>query len=137
MKYLRNILMVAAALLVLAGCQGAQPDQEFLGSADFCLEVNGSETFKYSPKNCQVAFNRNRCEFRVSTDTMSDFYCITLDFVPTAEGQKTVGNVSWTSSSDISSASNVSFSVKKVGSDGRVWLWSRRSKMGAIVQILD
>ena len=93
--------------------------------------------FKYDPLTCQVAFNRERGEFRVHTDNMSDYYCLTLKFVPTGEGQKVKGDITWTNRSDVVTKSDLAFVVKKVDRNGKMWLWCRKERIGAVIQVLD
>jgi hypothetical protein len=134
---MRKYLFILAACLVLAGCRGGgKVDPEFIGSSDICLRVNGTVIFTYDPLTCQLAFNRRDCEFRVHTDTMSDYYCVTLDTVPSAVDQKIDGSICWTSSSSIIHK-DCTFRVEKITSDGCVWLWNRKDKIGAVVKILD
>ena len=125
------------ALACLTGCQGGgKVEPEFLSSEDICLRVKGTVIFSYNPLTCQLAFNRHDCEFRVHTDTMSDYYCVTLDAIPSAVDQKIDGTLSWTSSSSIIHK-DLSFQVEKISSDGCVWLWNRKDKIGAVIKILD
>lgn len=134
---MRKYLLILFACLALAGCQGGgKVEPEFLNSSDICLRVNGSAVFTYSPLTCQLAFNRRNCEFRVHTDTMSDYYCVTLDAIPSAVDQKIDGTVCWTNSSSIIHK-DCTFRVEKISADGCVWLWNRKDKIGAIVKILD
>ena len=134
---MRKYLLILFACLVLAGCQGGgKVEPEFLNSSDICLRVNGSAVFTYDPLTCQLAFNRRNCEFRVHTDTMSDYYCVTLDAIPSSVDQKIDGTLSWTSSSSILHK-DCTFRVEKISSDGCVWLWNRKDKIGAVVKILD
>ncbi len=134
---MRKFIIILAACLVLAGCQGGgKVDSEFLSSSDICLRVNGTAVFTYNPLTCQLAFNRRDCEFRVHTDTMSDYYCVTLDAVPSAADQKIDGSICWTSSSSIIHK-DCTFRVEKITSDGCVWLWNRKDKIGAVIKVLD
>ena len=134
---MRKYLLILFACLALAGCQGGgKVEPEFLNSSDICLRVNGSAVFTYDPLTCQLAFNRRNCEFRVHTDTMSDYYCVTLDAIPSSVDQKIDGTLSWTSSSSILHK-DCTFRVEKISSDGCVWFWNRKDKIGTVVKILD
>lgn len=135
----RSIISMTTAILALAllqGCQG-KVDPEFMTSQNFGLRVRDEAVFKYDPLNWQVAFNRKRCEFRVHTDNMSDYYCVRLDCVPTAEKQRAKGSIEWTSKSSVNSHKDLVFIVERVDNTGRIWLWSKKERIGAVVQVLD
>ena len=129
------VLVLAAALF--SSCSGNKVDPEFVATSDFSLKVKDDMIFKYDPLTCQVAFIRERGEFRVHTDNMSDYYCLTLKFVPTGEGQKVKGDITWTNRSDVVTKSDLAFVVKKVDRNGKMWLWCRKERIGAVIQVLD
>ena len=133
----KAFLILFCASLALQGCVGGgKVETEFLESSDICLRVKGTTVFTYAPLTCQMAFNRRNCEFRVHTDTMSDYYCVTLDAIPSAEGQKVDGKLCWTSTSSIIRR-DCTFRVEKVTSEGGAYLWSRKDRIGVVVKILD
>lgn len=132
-----NILTAVLLLAALSSCTGGKVDPDFVASTDFSLKVKDETVFTYDPLTCQVGFNREKCEFRVHTDNMSDYYCVTLRSVPTSEDQKVKGSVSWTSKSDIVTRNDLSFVVKKVDRTGKMWLWCRKERIGAVIQALD
>ena len=68
---------------------------------------------------------------------MSDYYCVRLRSVPTAEGQKVKGDITWTSRSDVVTRKDLTFQVKKADRSGRLWLWCRKEEIGAVIQVLD
>ena len=138
MKRLHPIYLAVFLLAVLcSSCTGNKVDPEFVATSDFSLKVKDDMVFKYDPLTCQVAFNREKSEFRVHTDNMSDYYCLDLKFVPTGEGQKVKGDITWTSRSDVVKKSDLSFVVKKVDRTGKMWLWCRKERIGAVIQVLD
>lgn len=122
--------------ILLVSCQG-KVDPEFIGTQDFGLQVRDVKVFTYDALTWQTAFNRERCEFRVHTDNMSDYYCVTLSTVPSSEGQKVKGSIVWTSSSDIITKNGLNFSVEKIDRAGRIWLWCKKERIGAVIQALD
>ena len=138
MKRLHPIYLAALLLAVLfSSCTGNKVDPEFVATSDFSLKVKDDMVFKYDPLTCQVAFNRERGEFRVHTDNMSDYYCLNLRFVPTGGGQKGKGDITWTNRSDVVTRNDLAFVVKKVDRTGRMWLWCRKERIGAVIQVLD
>lgn len=136
MKKRLNTFTLLIGIILLASCQG-KVDPEFIGLQDFGLQVKDTKVFNYNSLTWQTAFNRERCEFRVHTDNMSDYYCVTLNTVPSSEGQKVKGSVVWTSSSDVINKSGLNFSVEKIDRAGRIWLWCKKERIGAVIQALD
>lgn len=128
--------LVCALCMLLCGCQG-KVDPEFTGSSTVGLQVDGNVIFEFDPLTWQSAFNRDRCEFRMHTDNMSDYYCVTLNLVPAAVGQKAKGDIIWTSRSSISSRKGMNFTVEKMDRSGKLWLWCRKERLGVTVQVLD
>lgn len=139
MRLPARITFFAALLgcLILPSCTGGQADPEFIATTDCNLRVKGEVVFKYEPLTCQTAFNRRNCEFRVHTDNMSDYYCVNLDLVPTAEGQKAKGSITWTNRSDVVTRKDLVFHVKKVDRSGRFWLWNRKEQIGVVIHIIE
>ena len=130
-------MLLLASVLLAVSCDNTKVDPEFIATADFGLKVKDQTVFTYDPLTCQVAFNREKCEFRVHTDNMSDYYCLNLKSVPTAEDQKVKGDIRWTNRSDVVTLKDLTFVVKKVDRTGKMWLWCRKERIGAVIQALD
>jgi len=132
---------ICAAMLLLglaAACnRAAEPDEAFLASEDLCLIERGHLIRRYDPLTCQIGFSRSDVEFRVHNDRMSDFYILTLERLPSSEGEEIVGTVMWSGSSGITRRSDLTFKVEKLSSDGKVWLWNAGKQVAVSVRILD
>lgn len=136
---MRRLIIIPSILLCLAlgGCQSFKADPEFVSSTSTGLTVKGSTVFSYDPLTCQAAFNRQECEFRVFSDNMSDYYCVRLNTMPTAEGQKARGSVTWTDRDKVQVKKDLQFQVEKADRAGRLWLWNRKEGVGALVFVLE
>lgn len=140
-KFFR-IPVIVALLACLAGllCSCQRTDgfdhDDFLGN-DVCLRVDGEMLHSYSPSSGQLSFNKGRREFRAGTDAMSDYFVLTLSSVPKEEGQVVTGSLKWTTYNDIVSLSDLSFKVKEVTSDGKIWLWCSSRKINVVVRTLN
>ena len=130
-------MLLLASVLLAVSCENTKVDPEFIATPDFGLKVKDQTVFTYDPLTCQVSFNRGKCEFRVHTDNMSDYYCLNLKSVPTAEDQKVKGDIRWTNRSDVVTLKDLTFVVKKVDRTGKMWLWCRKERIGAVIQALD
>lgn len=137
MKGALKILILFAATAVLCGCPGiheGESESEFMASQMPCLHMNGKTVHEFKPETWQTGFNRSKRQFRVSNDTMSDFYVLECSAIPTREGQKITADLTW-SAKRIVTRRDVSFSVKKMDSRGMVWLWNSKDRIGVSVMI--
>lgn len=134
---MKRLIYILILCLAVSSCESFKVDPAFVSSTTTGLTVKGSTLFTYDPLTCQAAFDRDDCEFRVHTDNMSDYYCLKLNIVPTAEGQKAKGSITWTDKSEVQMKKDVQFEVEKVDRAGRLWLWSKKEGIGALVFTLD
>lgn len=135
MRTLRSISAVVA-LLACAACVKDNSLSEFRATDELCIMIKGYTTFSYSPLTCQKGYNSTQHEFRVHTDNMSDFYTVRLDRIPTGTGQEVYGTVRWTTGNNIHSKKNVPFEVVRLEGK-RIWLWSSKNSIAAVVDILE
>ncbi len=131
----RLLPIIAAFSLLLCGCREDNYLQPFMDRDGLFLEQDGLVVFRYNEATCQTAFNRSRCQFRVFTDNMSDFYSITLSEIPSEEGQNVTGTLVWTSQEDTYTKRNVTFETLRIEGD-RIWLWTG-GRIGLVMQLFD
>lgn len=135
---MNRILLYFSAVLsaiVLTGCQKTKVDQEFLNDTNFSLVENGRTIHEYDPLTWQVSYNSSRKEYRVFSDTMSDYYVLTCRETPTSTGEEIHADLKWSGTS-IVSKTNLSFRVEKIDPQGRIWLWCKKSKIAVSVMSL-
>ena len=134
-----KLLSRISLLLLLAGsvsaCRVHDLSEDFQFDDTVRMEIKGYTTFKYDPYNCQIGFNREKNEFRVHTDNMSDFFHIRFEQMPSAEGQIVNGTVSWTTGDNLHSKKTTFELVKLEGS--KIWLWSPSTRIAAVVDVLE
>lgn len=129
------ILTFLTAVLLLCSCEKNKVDEAFLESSDLCLIDGGVTIHTYDPLTWQVGYNESKKEFRVFNDTMSDYYVLTCSKLPTEKGQELTATVKWSGKS-ITTRNNVSFRVEKIDNQGRIWLWSKKSRIAVSVRSL-
>lgn len=134
MKRLIQILL--AGILLVTSCGNPDEMTNFSDTDTIRLEVAGMTRFVYNPLNCQLAFNRERGEFRVSTDTMSDYFIVRLSGIPTQTGQEVTGDVIWTTDTDVVNRNGITLRLINVQGD-KMWLWNANYRIGAEVRILE
>lgn len=127
-------VILTLVLAALAGCRTETLSEEFIEDRTPRMEIKGYTTFLYDPLKCQIGFNQDKCEFRVHTDNMSDFFIVRLSEMPSSENQILDGTAQWTTGDDLHNK-KTSFSVLKMDGD-RIWLWSAESSIAVVVQIL-
>lgn len=128
------VVILALVLAALTGCRTETLSEEFIEDKTPRMEIKGYTTFLYDPLKCQIGFNQDKCEFRVHTDNMSDFFIVRLSEMPSSENQILDGTAQWTTGDDLHNK-KTSFSVLKMDGD-RIWLWSAESSIAVVVQIL-
>ncbi len=131
----RKIVLIAGILL-LCGCSKEEVDEAFLESTTLCLINDGRTVHSYDPLTWQIAYSEDKMEFRVYSDTMSDYYVLSCSQLPAAEGQEISATLEWSNSSRINRKS-LGLSVEKIDLQGRIWLWSSKEKIAVSVMRLE
>lgn len=133
-----GFIILLCALPLLCSCNPSRHfDKDYLDESDVAVIVDNIKSFQYSSQTCQMAFNRERKEFRAFKDDMSDYFVVDFSSLPKSKGQKIPGcSVSWTTSDDLKTLNNVSFKVEDINSEGMVWLWDADDKLVVILQLL-
>ena len=138
MNSFKRIIILLSALLppLLQGCNPRQDMEAMLSDGTVRLSVKGSEKMVYNPLTCQMAFNRQKCTFRVLTDSMSDYFSLSLDALPTTQGEEVCGSISWTEQDRVESKNEVALSVVKLQGD-KVWLWDDDQRILCVFKVLE
>ncbi len=136
MKVRRTILLTVALVALLSGCDRSGARNAFVESGEIRLQVGRVVQFRYDPLKCQMSFNRDRKEFRIQTDNVSDFYAVRLSEIPVSEGQTLSADLSWTTATDVLNRKNLALRVVKTEGE-KIWLWSDSGRIGLSVVILE
>lgn len=132
-----NIIFILLALMAAAGCHpDHKPDNLFLECNDIGLYSKGSMRMKYDPKTGQLGFSKDKCQFRLHNDTMSEYLIVTCSKLPTTVGHEITASLKQATDKVIAYRNNLSFTVEKMADDGRVWLWCGKKNFGVIVKEL-
>lgn len=136
---MRRIPYIAALLALLVLPVGCEPQTvytpEFLTDSTLRMEVGKQEILTYNPITCQTALNRHRCEFRMHTDNMSEYFIIRFSSMPSEEGESvTVESLVWTNPSGTDQTrKNITLEVVKLEGD-IAWLWNSRESIRMTVR---
>lgn len=133
MKRLRNILLVVI-LLSATACRQYDVDAILLDRDDISLTVKGSLCMAFDPLTCQLGYNDSRNEFRVYDDLISNMFIIVCNRTPDTEGMYLKADVIYTMPSSTKKLSGLEFQVRKIASDGKVWLWNDSKKVGVVIR---
>lgn len=100
------------------------------------LEMAGRSILTYDPLVHQISYSPSRCEFRVHTDNMSDYFTAVLSEVPDEIGQIVYADLEWTTQTDVETKNNIAF--KTVGFEGdKLWLWNGNGRIALVVRVLE
>ena len=131
---MKRLLYILTFLFILTGCNSESFEAPFMEGSQISLTWKGSVQVLYNSNTCQLAYNRARNEFRVYDDRLADWFILSCNENPTQEGQTIIADISWTGDRNPKVFNKQSFTVRKVSDDGRVWLWSKKNKIGIIIK---
>lgn len=129
-----TILVITAILAI--SCVHDSFDTAMLDDTTPRLVVSGKTVQQYSNADGQLGYNASKSEFRVSNDTMSEYFVLTCSDAPASEGRKTKCDVCWTAPGGKQKRTGVNFRVEHIEGD-TIWLWSSSESIGAVVKVLQ
>ncbi len=133
---MRRLAAFLAIAVLLCGCNDTRRRNAFVENNDIRLQIGSTIQFRYDPLTCQLAFSRDRREFRAQTDNTSDYYSIVLSEIPANIGQRVSGNLTWTTETDILTRDDLDLEVLRIEGD-QVWLWSSSGRTGVMIKLLE
>lgn len=133
---MRRLAAFLAIAVLLCGCNDSRKRNAFVENNDIRLQIGSTIQFRYDPLTCQLAFSRDRREFRAQTDNTSDYYSIVLSEIPANIGQRVSGNLTWTTETDILTRNDLDLEVLRIEGD-QVWLWSSSGRTGVMIKLLE
>lgn len=131
----KGLLILFSAILV-CGCTQSPDLTPFTEQDLVRIEVSGDPTFHYNPLTCQMSYNAEKMEFRVNTDTMSDYFIVKLHGMPLEVGREVGADVSWTTATDVESRKNITLRLVDKQGD-KYWLWDSNYRIGVEVRTLE
>jgi hypothetical protein len=121
--------------IIFAGCDPYKVDELLLQKEGVSLVIRGEVVFDYDGNRCQMAYNAQRCEYRVMDDDMAHYFVFRCDADLSDVGQEVTADLSYTTSSDIRVEEDLEFKVDQVvPSSGTYWLWCNSRKIGVVVR---
>lgn len=121
---------------LLGGCVEGMSVEEFNNETDIGLVIGSGYHFRYDEKNCQTGYNESRNEFWVMDDNMANYFILKCDAFPDV-GNTVKADLTYTTSNDIKTRTGLEFRVTDADSTtGKIWLWCKPKKIGAIVKVL-
>ncbi|MBO4475503.1 MAG: hypothetical protein J5737_02100 [Bacteroidales bacterium] len=133
MRY-KGIIFILCALLC-ASCTKSTHLESFLSDSTVRLEIDGEPVFIFSPATCQLSYNEQRKEFRAMTDTMLDYFCVTLSAIPAGEGKKATAAIAWSTPGGERSRNDVTLEAKRIKGDV-IWLCDDSRHTAVVVTVL-
>lgn len=131
----RILTLVLAAVLCLCSCHD-DIFPAFVADDSIHLEVDGVLQLRYDETYCQLGFSRERRQFRMCTDSMSDYFAVQMSALPNSEGDLLQADLTWTTKRDVITRKNIALEVVKTEGD-KFWLWNEQGRIALVIQILD
>jgi len=133
----RMIPILAVLALAICSCNNKRLDDVILSDDNPKLIVRSTTLFSYSPDHCQLAYNERNASFRMMTDDMSEFVSVTLNHVPSIEGETVIATeLSWTTWDNLEVRNDITLEVLQLKGDA-IWLWYPRERIALVLKILE
>ncbi|MBP9998903.1 MAG: hypothetical protein KBS67_06635 [Bacteroidales bacterium] len=136
MRKCLSLLFTAFAVLISSCTRPDVVPEGFLMDDCVRLEMNGKDLFRYNEDRCQLYFNRNAHGFGAHTDTMSDYFFLRLDGIPSGMDEELIGFLRWTTDRDEPSRDGITLRVVKLQGD-KFWLWDYSGRTGIVIRVLE
>lgn len=133
---MKRLLIILSVSVLLSSCDKNAELREVMEDSTIRLSIQGVTQFAYNPTCCQIGFCREKKEFRVHTDNMSDYFVVTLDRIPAVLNSTVTGNIIWTGSSSLERRENIALEVVKLEGD-KIWLWNGQARIAAVLKVLE
>ena len=131
----RHFAGIVLTFISIIGCIGPQPDEVLLPRTEISLTIKGEEVMEHDPLTCQIGYNRERNEFRLVKDNISDWMIFRSNATPTNAGQEVRASLEYTSESSTKTLTDLAFTVEKTAPDGTTWLWNKDRRIGIIIKV--
>lgn len=132
---IKRIIYTAIAVTCLSSCN-FDVDEVLLSRSDISLTIKGELQMSFNENTCQLGHNTGRNEFRVYDEKLANFFIVRCSAAPTSEGQKLTADIEYTTATDVKTMKGLEFEVQKISSDGLIWMWEKKKKIGIVVKSL-
>ena len=133
---MRKSIFILIVLICSFGCKRYDIDEILLQREDVSLTIKGVEQVVYDEMNYQLGYNEEKNEFRLFDDNMAHWFTLTCSDRPASVGQEVKADLSWTSSSSTRSRNDLEFIIKRIDSEGYIWMWCKDASIGITVRML-
>ena len=103
--------------------------------SNIALEINGKLIHKFNHSNWQLSYNDAGKKFSVFIDDGSEYYTLTCDKMPEAEGQHLTGKLKWCQNKK-THEKEYEFEVIQIYPEGLFRLYSNDDKVNVVVKQL-
>ena len=128
------ILYIFCLACVVCSCSRGNKntvDEAVSSTKDILLKVNGSYVFLLGEANVQYCTGERL--FRAGDDEMSNFFTLSFDRYPSAEGENVKADLSWKHSGTTQNRNGFEMTVAKI-EDDVIWLSADSGKISAVIR---
>lgn len=133
---MRKYIFILVSVFCALGCRQYDIDEVLLQREDVSLTIKGVEQLAYEELTFQLGYNEERNEFRLFDDNMANWFTLSCAVRPSSVGQEIKADLSWTTSSSTRTKNDLIFEIKRIDSEGHVWMWCKDASIGVTVKIL-
>ena len=135
---MRKLLYICLlCLIALCSCQpqGITDLSSFVADDTVRLEIDGQTILRYDEMNHQLAYNEMHCEFRLQTDTMLDYFVLTLSEIPGDSKTGVAATLIWSTSYG-ERTKEITLFARRIKGD-LLWLSDESCRYAVVVRILE
>lgn len=130
----RSFLTILFAAIAIQACNNSTPDPEIYSDSTPKVVVGGKTLLCWEENNWQTGASNDGKFFFTGTDTMSDFFSVSLKTPAEEPGETIVAEkVIWTTKDDYVEKKNLSLKVVQI-SEESIWFWNAAEKITIVVR---
>ena len=135
MRKLPFILILCLIALYSCQPQGITDLSGFVADDTVRLEIDGSCILRYDEINHQLAYNEQRREFRLQSDTMLDYFVLEMEEIPSKSSTGVDATIIWSTSYGERSKKTTLY-ARRIKGD-MLWLSDQSCRNAVVVRVLE
>lgn len=121
---------------IVAGCLPYDIDEILLTREDISITQRGTLIMSYDPLKCQMSHDKANNTYMIYDDLIANWFIVSCITRPDTEGQEVTADVTWTTNKNTRTEKGLIFTVKKIDSQGQIWMWNKSKSIGIVIKNL-
>jgi hypothetical protein len=133
---MRRIYAIMLGAFIVAGCLPYDIDEILLAREDISITQKGTLIMNYDPLKCQMSHDKATNTYMIYDDMIANWFIVSCSTRPDTEGQEITADVTWTTDKNTKTERGLVFTVKKIDSQGQIWMWNKSKSIGIVIKNL-